>query len=98
GVVLRHARGPRALDAPVRRAPRGCQPLRRRELRSRPGHRVAPHVQVIAARWSCTERTARDPSPTAAATRFNEPLRTSPTAKTPGTDVSNGNGARGPKS
>ena len=46
------------------------------------------------ARWSCTERTALDPSPTAAATRLSEPWRTSPTANTPGTDVSNGSGSR----
>src|SRR5215204_3911613 len=50
--------------------------------------------QPAVARCSCTERTALDPSPTAAATRFIEPLRTSPTANTPGTDVSNGSGAR----
>src|SRR3979490_3372766 len=40
----------------------------------------------------CTERTALAPSPTAAATRFIEPFRTSPTAKTLGTLVSKGRG------
>ena len=35
-----------------------------------------------------------DPSPTADATRFMEPDRTSPTAKTPEQDVSNGRGSR----
>src|SRR5712675_1062452 len=39
---------------------------------------------------ACTERTALAPSPTAAATRFIEPWRTSPTAKTHGTLVSKG--------
>ena len=34
------------------------------------------------------------PSPTAEATRLTEPCRTSPAAKTPGTLVSSGNGAR----
>jgi DNA-binding NarL/FixJ family response regulator len=42
----------------------------------------------------CTDRTALAPSPTAAATRFIEPCRTSPTAKTPGTLVSKGRGPR----
>jgi hypothetical protein len=35
-----------------------------------------------------------EPSPTAAATRFIDPARTSPAAKTPGTLVSNGSGRR----
>ena len=38
-------------------------------------------VQCAKARNSCTDRTAVDPSPTAAATRLVEPARTSPTAK-----------------
>ena len=38
--------------------------------------------------WTTTE-----PSPTAEATRFTEPLRTSPTAKTPGRLVRNGDSA-----
>ena len=37
-----------------------------------------------ARRWSWTRRIAVEPSPTAAATRFTDPCRTSPTAKTPG--------------
>ena len=48
--------------------------------------------QECIARKSCTERTALDPSPTAEATLFIEPARTSPTANTPGTEVSNGSG------
>ena len=36
----------------------------------------------------------RNPSPTAAATRFMDPWRTSPTAKTPGHDVSNASASR----
>ena len=43
---------------------------------------------------TCTERTALAPSPTAAATRFMDPWRTSPTAKTAGTLVSKGSGER----
>ena len=50
-------------------------------------------LHADAASRSCTERTALEPSPTAAATRFIEPLRTSPAANTPGTDVSNGSGS-----
>jgi hypothetical protein len=41
-----------------------------------------------------TDRTALAPSPAAAATRFIEPRRISPAAKTPGTLVSNGRGRR----
>ena len=44
-------------------------------------------------RYSWTARTELEPSPTAAATRFMDPSRTSPTAKTPGADVSNGSGS-----
>src|SRR6267154_5160115 len=44
------------------------------------------------AEW--TDATALAPSPTADATRFIEPFRTSPTANTPGTEVSKGNGRR----
>ena len=43
---------------------------------------------------ACTKLTAIDPSPTADATRFTEPLRTSPAANTPGRLVSSRNGAR----
>jgi hypothetical protein len=35
-------------------------------------------------RWSWTRRTAMEPSPAAAVTRFTDPLRTSPAPKTPG--------------
>src|SRR5262245_11971542 len=51
-------------------------------------------AQWAHARFSWTERTAADPSPTAAATRLIEPDRTSPTANNPGELVSNGSGRR----
>jgi hypothetical protein len=44
---------------------------------------------VLARRW-WTDRTALEPSPTAAATRFIDPWRTSPAANTPASDVSKG--------
>src|SRR4029453_15352681 len=53
---------------------------------------AAPRAQV-SARYSCASRTTIDPSPTADATRFIAPARTSPAAKTPGTLVSRGNGS-----
>lgn len=40
-----------------------------------------------AATCSQTLEITTDPSPTELATRFTDPARTSPTAKTPGTDV-----------
>jgi hypothetical protein len=46
------------------------------------------------AKHSWTERTAADPSPTAAATRLIEPARTSPAANNPGWLVSKGSGKR----
>jgi hypothetical protein len=46
------------------------------------------------ARYWCTWWIHTEPSPTAEATRLTDPCRTSPTAKTPGTVVSNGRGAR----
>ena len=46
------------------------------------------------ARYWWTERTEAEPSPTAEATRFMDPERTSPTAKSPGRLVSNGSGDR----
>jgi hypothetical protein len=48
----------------------------------------------ISLRYSCTNWTAIAPSPTAEATRFTDPERTSPAAKTPGRLVSNRNGGR----
>src|ERR1700693_4965210 len=50
------------------------------------------HETTPIARW--TELTALAPSPTAAATRFIDPWRTSPAANTEGTLVSNGSGDR----
>ena len=96
-----HPLGPAAADAGVQRTAacrsgrtqgrrtdradvrpgRGC-PLRRRRRR------------YVPARYSWTDRTALDPSPTADATRFMESARTSPTPNTPGADVSKGNGSR----
>jgi hypothetical protein len=51
-------------------------------------------VQALTPTATWTDRTALAPSPTAAATRFIEPRRTSPTANTPGMLVSNGSGGR----
>src|SRR5438132_6120201 len=48
----------------------------------------------LSLRYSCTNWTAIEPSPTAEATRLAEPDRTSPAAKTPGRLVSNRNGCR----
>ena len=48
----------------------------------------------ICLRYSCTNWTAMAPSPTAEATRFTDPERTSPAAKTPGRLVSSRNGGR----
>ena len=50
---------------------------------------AAPEARMAA----CTDPTAAEPSPTAAATRFTVPLRTSPTANTEGMLVSYSNGA-----
>jgi hypothetical protein len=50
------------------------------------------HVPERPASASCNERTTSAPSPTADATRFVEPLRTSPMAKTSGRVVSRSNG------
>jgi hypothetical protein len=51
------------------------------------------HVLERPASASCNERTTSAPSPTADATRFVEPLRTSPMAKTSGRVVSRSNGS-----
>src|SRR5882724_1643217 len=48
----------------------------------------------IVFKYSCTNWTAIDPSPTAEATRLTEPERTSPAANTPGWLVSRRNGCR----
>src|SRR5215211_6936614 len=50
------------------------------------------HILERPASASCNERTTSAPSPTADATRFVEPLRTSPMAKTSGRVVSRSNG------
>src|SRR5580693_1411957 len=47
----------------------------------------------LAVRRSKTSRTAIEPSPIAVAARLTDPLRTSPTAKTPGRLVSRNRGA-----
>jgi hypothetical protein len=49
------------------------------------------HILEESASASCNERTTSAPSPTADATRFVEPLRTSPMAKTSGRVVSRSN-------
>ena len=54
-------------------------------------HRRTPRTSYRDNNW-CTCVTHTDPSPTADATRFTEPARTSPTAKTPGRLVSKGSG------
>src|SRR5207344_1647517 len=65
-----------------------------------PGRAVRPdrlrsrRAYVTSERCSWIERIAADPSPTAAATRFVEPERRSPTAKSPGLLVSYGSGDR----
>jgi len=53
------------------------------------GHRseVHGHGVTSATRYSCANRTASDPSPTAAATRFVAAARMSPAANTPATDA-----------
>ena len=51
-------------------------------------------VEFVCRKYSCTNCTTIEPSPTAEATCFTEPARTSPAANTPGRDVSNKNGCR----
>src|SRR5437016_7485864 len=77
-------------------------------MHSAHSRRVGCLIVVIAERWvqfssdilhivfkySWTNWTAIDPSPTAEATRLTEPERTSPAANTPGRLVSNRNGCR----
>src|SRR5579862_1605229 len=53
-----------------------------------------PTQRRAAARYRWMSCTAVEPSPTAAATRLTEPLRTSPMANTPGWLVSNRIGSR----
>jgi hypothetical protein len=60
----------------------------------RGGTRTAQRCQWVNARYSCTDRTAADPSPTADATRLVEPERRSPTANSPEKLVSYGSGRR----
>ena len=60
---------------------------------------VNPHRRTMGRRrysvnTRCTNDTAIEPSPTADATRFTLPQRTSPTANTPGRLVSSRYGAR----
>src|SRR5206468_4890615 len=50
-----------------------------------------PHVSP---KYSCARRTTIEPSPTAEATRFIAPDRTSPAANTPGMLVSSVSGSR----
>jgi hypothetical protein len=64
----------------------------RSALRRRPAWRSVHEPADPRAVW--TERIALAPSPTAAATRFIDPDRTSPIAKTSGWLVSDGSGRR----
>src|SRR5437899_12713986 len=82
-----------------------CAPIFTHSAHSR---RLGSLMVVMAERWlqlpldiihivfkySCTNWTAIDPSPTAEATRLTEPERTSPAANTPGRLVSSRNGCR----
>ena len=69
--------------------------MRLRELLSERGLEPAqPFSADRSARNACTDETTTEPSPTAEATRFTEPRRTSPMAKSPGTDASRAPGAR----
>src|SRR5690348_3490178 len=72
---------------PCRRAPQDEDLLR--------GHMPNPLGVYVtgfneSARKPCSAATTCAPSPIAPPTRFTEPERTSPTANTPGTDVSSG--------
>jgi DNA ligase-1 len=78
--------GPRA-DVPTGSVPTG--------LGAACGRRQPCGTRLPAcSRYSCTSRTDIEPSPTADATRLIEPLRTSPTANTPGWVVSRNIGGR----
>ena len=65
----------------------------RRNSAFMPSRRAVLHASARTL-WICATTAA--PSPTAAATRFVEPARTSPMANTPGRFVSSGNARRGP--
>ena len=58
------------------------------------GDRAAEGWALLTAKYWWASCTAMDPSPTAEATRFTEPWRTSPAANTPGMLVSSVNGPR----
>ncbi|MBA2892080.1 hypothetical protein HNR30_003421 [Nonomuraea soli] len=68
--------------------PQGTQGSPRTPLAMRTRH--PPCRFPVLVNHSCTRRTAMAPSPTADATRLIDPLRTSPTANTPGRPVSRG--------
>src|SRR6266496_6644731 len=84
----------RLRDVNDNRHPRGDggPQANRPALSRRPAWRSVHEPADPRAVW--TERIALAPSPTAAATRFIDPDRTSPTAKTSGWLVSNGSGRR----
>src|SRR5260221_2466762 len=65
-----------------------------RDARRGPALELGRAGQCANERYSWTDRTAAEASPTAAATRFVDPERRSPTAKRPGWLVSNGSGRR----
>jgi hypothetical protein len=79
---------------PIGEGPPECGPLGSPSFRLPRGDSagaVLPSLVMLQAgmchsarKWSWTRRIAVEPSPTAAATRFTDPYRTSPTAKIPG--------------
>src|ERR1700761_1493005 len=80
-----------AVDADLGGGPE--EPLALRESHHRHGRLLSSPAPPIAMAWACRTRSsasriAMAPSPTAAATRLAEPLRTSPTANMPGWLVS----------
>ncbi len=97
-VRLEPGLGRRGLVMPARRIARACQDsppaVRVNALRDQVSAGRALAAPSPERRCSCTKRTTVPPSPTAAATRFIEPCRTSPAANTPGTLVSSVKGSR----
>src|ERR1700686_1893489 len=69
-------------------------------LWSEPAHHNEADSTALAGFWrrSNTRRTAIEPSPIAVGARFTDPLRTSPTQKTPGRLSSTHRAKRGPPS
>src|SRR6185503_1541342 len=92
--VLNHVNVPVLADGGAVLRPRQNYRTRSTEL-ARGGRSLRSRWSAnysASARW--TNETAIDPSPTADATRLTLPHRTSPTANTPGSEVSSRYGAR----